>query len=158
MSPVPANARALTGRPVGTDTRWGRNRALTGLLALLLWMPVDASAQLGVDQLEVTFKQHQGPAAAQTFQVSNGGSTAIQVTIARGDWDRGEDGQNRFFPPGTAAGSCHEALTVFPTTLRVEPGRSEAVRVDIRPGIKVPCQSILFVETPPPAGGISGST
>jgi len=156
MSPVPTNARALTGRPVGTGTRWGRIRALTGLLALTLWMPATASAQLGVDQLELTFKVRQTPAAAQTFQVSNSGSTPLQVTIVPGDWDRSEDGTNRFFTLGETAGSCGEAVTVFPTSLRVEPGRSEAIRVELRPNSKVPCQGIFFVETPPPPAAANG--
>lgn len=150
MHQVPANARALTGRPVGTCTRWGRLRALTGALALLTWMPLDASAQLGVDQLELTFKVRQTPTTAQTFQISNTGSTPLQVTIVPGDWDRAEDGQNRFFEVGETAGSCGDALAVFPTSLRVEPGRSEPIRVELRSTAKVPCQGILFVETPPP--------
>ncbi|MEK0431421.1 MAG: hypothetical protein RL139_1225, partial [Gemmatimonadota bacterium] len=98
---MPANARALTGRPVGTVTRWGRARALTGLVLALIAVPRLATAQLVVDRLELTFRERQSAQTPQLFAISNSGSTPIQVTISLADWDRAETGENRFFDAGT---------------------------------------------------------
>ena len=151
MTPVPANARALTGRPVGTAARWRRTRAFTGLVALLLGASTEVAAQLSVDQLELQFKVAQPGSAipAQTFQVSNTGTDAIQVNISLGDWDRAETGENRFFDLGTQSGSCGSNVRVFPMNLRVEPGKTEVIRVEIAGGVNIPCHAILYAETPP---------
>jgi len=92
-----------------------------------------------------------GPTApsTQTFRINNPSSSAVQVTIRTSDWDRSETGENRYFETGTIAGSCRDALTIFPMTLSIEAGRSEEIRVSL-PANATPCHSILFVEMPPP--------
>ena len=157
MTLLPANARALTGRPVGSATRCGRLGALTGLFIGALVAATPVAAQISVEQLEVRFTLGTTAPSTQTFRINNPSSSAVQVTIRTSDWDRSETGENRYYEIGTVAGSCRDALTIFPMTLSIEPGRAEEIRVSV-PANATPCHSILFVEMPPtPATNQTGA-
>ena len=149
MTLLPANARALTGRPVGSATRCGRLGALTGLFIGALVAATPVAAQISIEQLEVKFTLGTAEPTTQSFRINNVSNAPVQVTIRTSDWDRSETGENRYFEIGTVAGSCRDALTIFPMTLSIEPGRSEEIRVSV-PANATPCHSILFVEMPPP--------
>ena len=150
MIPLPANARALTGRPAGSATRWGRLGALTGLLVGTLVAATPVAAQISIEQLELKFTLGSATPTTQSFRINNVSNAPVQVTIRTSDWDRSETGENRYSDVGTDAGSCRDALTIFPMTLSIDAGRGEDVRVSL-PASAIPCHSILFVEMPPPA-------
>lgn len=85
-------------------------------------------AQFEVDQLDMTLR----PALDATggiFTVRNNSDQARTVQLALADWDRAEDGGNRFLAPGTVEGTCHPQLEIFPTVAQLGPGESQAVRV-----------------------------
>lgn len=106
-------------------------------------------AQMQVDNAEIWLTTGQLTGA---FTVTNAASGALQFNLVDGDWDRAEDGQNRFFPAGSTPNSCERALEVFPRQLRLAPGASQQVRVSLRAD-SLPsraCWSIVFVESEPP--------
>jgi P pilus assembly chaperone PapD len=83
--------------------------------------------------------------------VTNGGTEAQQFTLEDADWDRSDDGTNRFFRPGTTPSSCERALEVFPRQLRIPAGGTQTVRVSLRTD-SLPsrsCWSLVFVESEP---------
>jgi P pilus assembly chaperone PapD len=128
----------------------------TGLvLASLVWMAAPLKAQLAVDHLELQLR----PAAARpvtgVLLVSNPDTLPATAQIHVGDWDRLQNGTNRFLPLGTVSGSCGTRLQAFPTTLSLAPGARAAVRVTYTPdSAGVPaaeCWAIVFIEQPPAA-------
>lgn len=143
-----------------STTRRTARRRQRFLPAALVFFGVIASAtparaQLTVSPAELTLVP--GGAAAATFSVGNESRTAVQATLYLNDWDRDEDGENRFLPSGTVVGSCGDRVKIFPATLRIEPGSRQSVRVTADPGTYVsPCWTVVFVESAPrPAPGES---
>jgi P pilus assembly chaperone PapD len=132
--------------------------ALTfALLAALAAWPATASAQLTIDQLELQLDPRSADRKVGVFSITNEGSEAVQVALHAEDWDRAESGENRFFPLGSQPHSCGEKLSVFPLTMRLDPGATGQVRVSAA-GLadsSDACWQIVFAETarpPRPAG------
>jgi len=83
-----------------------------------------------------------------SFVVRNSGKHAAQAIVTREDWDRSENGQNRFVPSGSTRNSCGESMTVFPTAFRIEPGALQTIRLAVEgtPAAAKECWYILFVQ------------
>ncbi len=116
---------------------------------------VPATAQFMVSPAELQLIPGTTPAAS--FVVENDGRVTVQATLYQNDWDRNNDGENAFFPPGTVVGSCGDRVKIFPQTLRIEAGSRQSVRVTSEGGVfPSPCWTIVFVESAPrPAPGQS---
>lgn len=113
----------------------------------LLGTPLQA--QMRVDNADLWLT---ATAPVGSFTVTNDGTELLQFTLENADWDRADDGANRFYPAGSTPSSCERALEVFPRQLRLAPGASQAVRVSLRTD-SLPsrsCWSIVFVQTEPP--------
>ncbi len=117
-------------------------------VATLLGRPLRAQMQVDNAEIWLTSSQLTG-----VFTVSNGSAEALQFNLTNGDWDRAEDGQNRFFPAGTTPSSCERALQVFPRQLRLAAGGAQPVRISLdRDSLPArACWSIVFVESEPPS-------
>jgi P pilus assembly chaperone PapD len=86
--------------------------------------------------------------------VKNESAQPVQAIVKLEDWDRATDGANRWYPYGTHAGhgSCAPALSIFPQSLRLEPGAEQAIRV-VLDSARVPageCWAAAVVETVQP--------
>ena len=145
----------LNGRAVDSFSE-DAMRVWIGLLALLVVAPAaPLGAQVRVDNADIRF----GPGnTVAIVNVSNESATTGQFTLSNGDWDRRDDGGNRFFAPGTTPNSCERGLEVFPRQLRLAPNESQAVRVTLHSDSLTArtCWSIIFVqpETPPSTAAI----
>jgi P pilus assembly chaperone PapD len=115
--------------------------------------PALAQAQLEVDQLELYLVPRSPTGSMRVVNVSNESEKPVQASLRFGDWDRGEDGDNRFYPAGTVPQSCRKALRVFPATVRLEPHAKQAIRVSLEnaDSLRTTCWSILFLEVDQPA-------
>lgn len=127
------------------------------LLASLAAWPASAGAQLTIDQLELQLDPRSADRKVGVFSITNEGTDAVQVALHAEDWDRAESGENRFFPLGSQPHSCGDKLSVFPLSMRLEPGATGQVRVSAA-GLAESadaCWQIVFAETarpPRPAG------
>jgi len=112
-----------------------------------------AEAQLAVDQTEVFLGPEAMGKHAVSFNVTNTGGDVVQATIYLQDWSRAADGQQAFVPPSTLPHSCARFLEIFPLTLRLTPGATQAVRVALTSAdtLTEACWSIVFVESSNPA-------
>ena len=134
--------------------------SVVAALAAVLFLaaaPATARAQLTIDQLELQLDPGSVDRKVGVFSITNEGTEAVQVALHAEDWDRAESGENRFFPLGSQAHSCGEKLSIFPLSMRLEPGAVGQVRVSAAglAGSTDACWQIVFAETarpPRPAG------
>ena len=110
-----------------------------------------ASAQLLVDPLEVTILAAGTNRVASSFSLTNTTDSPVQATISRSDWDRAENGDNRFLAAGSSGMSCGSMLSVSPLSVRIEPHGSRVVRLAVQTGAALTreCWDIVFVEEVP---------
>jgi P pilus assembly chaperone PapD len=155
------NSRSRSPERAGVERR-GRVRGT--VLALCAAIGVvfsqSASAQLLVDPLEVTMITTATSRVSGSFSLSNTTDEVVQATITRSDWDRVENGDNRFLPAGSSGKSCGPMLSVSPLSVRVEPHTSRIVRLAIQPGAAVTkeCWDIFFVEEVPKRASTKGNS
>jgi len=119
-----------------------------------------ASAQLLVDPLEVTILAAGTNRVAASFSLANTSDKVVQATITRSDWDRVENGDNRFVAAGSTGTSCGAMLGVSPLSVRVEPHESRIVRLSLQPGAELTkeCWDIFFVEEVPQRSSTKGNS
>ena len=127
------------------------------LAALSLWAMSGRSvaAQVSVDQAEIVLHPQASSPAVSGFNVSNETDQVVEATVYLNDWDRDENGGNRFVPLGSLPQSCAKYLRVFPLSLRLPAHSSQGVRLGLEGADSVPatCWSIVFVEAGGPTAG-----
>ena len=155
------NSRSRSSERTGVERR-GRVRGTVLALCAVIGVVVSqsASAQLLVDPLEVTIVATGTNRVPASFSVSNTSNEVVQATITRSDWDRAENGDNRFLAAGSTGSSCGANLSVSPLSIRVEPHTSRVIRLGIQSGAAVPkeCWDIFFVEEVPRRASAKGNS
>jgi P pilus assembly chaperone PapD len=119
-----------------------------------------ASAQLLVDPLEVTMLTAGATRVSASFSLSNTSDAPVQATITRQDWDRAENGDNRFLPAGTSGASCGAMLSASPLSIRIEPHTSRIIRLGVpnATALAKECWDIVFVEELPQRAPVKGNS
>jgi len=119
-----------------------------------------ASAQLLVDPLEVSVITTGAGRVGASFSLANTSDKPVQASITRQDWDRAENGDNRFLPAGTSGASCGEMLTVSPLSIRVEPHSSRIIRLGVQnaAALRKECWDIFFIEEVPQRAAVHGNS
>jgi hypothetical protein len=119
-----------------------------------------ASAQLLVDPLELTLITAGTDRVSASFSLSNKSDAAVQATITRQDWDRVENGDNRFLPIGTSGASCGAMLSASPLSIRVEAHSSRIIRLGAQnaASLSKECWDIFFVEEVPQRAALKGNS
>ena len=124
--------------------------------------PAVAGAQFAIDKTELFLRPDVAASRSGVLMVRNEGAARAQAVIKIEDWDRADDGTNRFFPAGTTPGSCAKALRVFPLTISLLPGESQAIRIDLdatmASNITSECWSVVLVEASQPTTQADGRT
>jgi P pilus assembly chaperone PapD len=155
------NSRSRSPERAGVE-RGGRVRGTVLALCAVMGVVVSqsASAQLLVDPLEVTILAAGTNRVSASFSLANTSDKAVQATITRSDWDRVENGDNRFVATGSTGTSCGAMLGVSPLSVRVEPHGSRIVRLSLQPGAALTkeCWDIFFVEEVPQRASMKGNS
>jgi len=141
--------------------RRGRVRStVLALCAVGMMVSQRAHAQLLVDPLEVTMLAAGTSRVSASFSLSNTSDKPVQATISRSDWDRAENGDNRFLASGSSGTSCGAMLTVSPASVRIEPHTSRVIRLGAQPGAALTreCWDIVFVEEVPQRSTAKGNS
>jgi P pilus assembly chaperone PapD len=135
-------------------------RTVLALCALGVVVSHRASAQLLVDPLELTLIAAGNSRVSGSFSLSNTSDAAVQATITRQDWDRAENGDNRFLAAGTSGASCGAMLSASPLSIRVEAHSSRIVRLAAQNAapISKECWDIFFVEEVPQRAPVKGNS
>jgi P pilus assembly chaperone PapD len=144
-----AGMRSRTGRPntPGGSVRWLRTLSAAVLLASMA--RTDAAAQLSVNRTELVFRAGTNQPRAEVIEIRNASPNPVQAVIKLEDWDRAEDGTNRWVEYGTLPGSCGASLTVFPLALSLDPGAVQSIRVSMDSNHALPreCWAATIVES-----------
>ncbi len=115
-----------------------------------------AGAQLAVGRVEVLMTPDVRSSRDAAVSVRNESPQPVQAMVRLEDWDRAADGTNQWYPYGSrkGRGSCAPALSVFPQSLRLEPGAEQAIRIVLDSALAPPqeCWAAAVVETVRPAG------
>ena len=84
----------------------------------------------------------------------------MQATITRQDWNREENGDNRFLPEGTSGTSCGPMLSISPLSIRIEPRTTRIIRLGVQTAAVVSkeCWDIFFVEEVPQRAAVGGNS
>lgn len=121
-----------------------------GAVALLasLSAPSMVDAQIAVDRGDVQLRPGKVEDRVAIINVRNEGSEPVQAAVLLEDWDRDEQGTNRWYKAGSVAGSCGERVTIFPRAMQLAPGQTQAVRVvlDSSATIDAECWSAAIVQ------------
>src|SRR3954462_1560987 len=151
-------SRSRSPERAGVERR-GRVRATVLALCAAGVVAQRASAQLLVDPLEVTMLTGSGRVSA-SFSLQNTSDGPVQATITRQDWDRQENGDNRFLAAGSSGKSCGAMLSVSPLSVRVEPHTSRVVRLSVQTGAALTreCWDIVFIEEVPQRAASKGNS
>ena len=155
------NSRSRSPERAGVERR-GRVRGTVLAFCAVIGVMVSqsASAQLLVDPLEVTMVTAATTRVSASFSLSNTSNEVVQASITRSDWDRVENGDNRFLPAGSSGTSCGSMLSVSPLSIRVEPHTSRIVRLAVQAAAAVTkeCWDIFFVEEVPRRASSKGNS
>ncbi len=135
-------------------------RTALALCAFGLFSAPELGAQLLVDPLEVTLSISGTSRVTGSFSLANTSDAPVQATITRQDWDRMENGDNRFLPAGSTGTSCGTMLTATPVSIRVEPRSSRIIRLAVHgaAALRKECWDIFFVEEVPQRAGVRGNS
>lgn len=132
----------------------GWRHPFSGAVIALALVAAPASAQLAVNRVELLMRPRDPASREEIIGIRNDGASAVQAVVRLEDWDRSPDGSNRWYAYGTrpGPGSCGPALSVFPQSLRLEPGASQSVRVTLDSETAPPgeCWAAAVVETVQP--------
>lgn len=125
-------------------------RAVVASVLLLASVSL-ANAQVGVSPpiLELTLGSRPAPAAFRFFNLTD---RTLDVRVTVRNWDLDENNQVRVLPPDEQ--SLDQWIILQPGRFTVPPGKSQALRIEIRPRVKpAPGEhrAMIYFEEVPPA-------
>src|SRR5690349_19476626 len=154
------NSGSRSPARAGAERRGRVRRTVLALCAVGAVVSRPAAAQLLVDPLEVSILAPGTDRVAASFSLTNASDAPVQATISRSDWDRVENGDNRFLAAGSTGNSCGQMLSVSPLSVRIEPHTSRVVRLGVQTNAALSreCWDIVFIEEVPQRTATKGNS
>jgi P pilus assembly chaperone PapD len=154
------NSRSRSPERAGAERRGRVRRTVLALCAVIGLVSQRANAQLLVDPLEVTVIASGANRVSGSFSLSNTTDAPVQATITRQDWDRVENGDNRFLPAGATGFSCGAMLTASPLSIRIDPHTTRIIRLGVQnaAALTKECWDIFFIEELPQRASVKGNS
>ncbi len=119
------------------------------LLMLSLLPLTSISQELEVSPGTLMFKTNSGSSQTQQIFIRNKATTEQSFIFNLADWLTDENGDTKYFQPGTTRRSCADWITVSPSLVTLQP--NESVRVNVTMLVPNDDQStkwaVLFVES-----------
>lgn len=118
-------------------------------LALILCPAYSFSQEIEVTPGKMMFAANAGASQTQQVFVKNKGKTEQSFIFNLADWLTDENGEVKYFNPGSTSRSCSEWITVTPNVVTLQPNESARVNVTILvPENEMSTKwSMLFVES-----------
>ena len=122
---------------------------LVGLLTFLLPHSLLTAQELEVSPVKIFFTANPGSSQTKQVHIRNKGNVEQNFIFNLNDWLTDENGEIKYFEPGTIARSCTDWITVSPPLVTLQPNESARINVTIL----VPEDnnstkwSVLFVES-----------
>ena len=153
-------SRSYSSLVTGKERKGRVRDTVLALCAVGVVISQPASAQLLVDPLEVSMITSGATRVFGSFSLSNTSDAPVQATISRQDWDRAENGDNRFLPAGTTGTSCGAILSASPLSIRIDPHSSRIIRLGVQnaAALSKECSDIFFVEELPQPASVKGNS
>src|SRR5256714_12079049 len=120
------NSGSCSPERASVERRGRVRRTVLALCAIGMVISRSMSAQLLVDPLEVTLLTAGSDRVAGSFSLTNTSDAPAQATISRSDWDRAENGDNRFLAAGSTGKAWGQMRGVAPASGRIGPHSSRA--------------------------------
>jgi hypothetical protein len=98
------------------------------VIALLYFHQVDAQ-ELEVSPGTLSFATNPGSSQTQQITLKNKGNTEQSYIFNLNDWLTDDEGNVKYFPPGTTARTCADWITVSPSLVTLQPNESARVNV-----------------------------
>lgn len=103
------------------------------LLIMLLHTSVFCVAQgLSMSPTRLFFSGNPGDVVRQTIKLHNSSDRSYSLTTHMKDWDRGEDGEKKYYEAGTLPQSNAVWLSVSENTVTLAPGSTKEITVTMR--------------------------
>jgi P pilus assembly chaperone PapD len=94
-----------------------------------LFLPEINAQELEVSPGTLTFATNPGSSQTQQITVRNKGNTEQSFVFNLGDWLTDENGEVKYFSPGTTGRSCADWITVSPNLVTLQPNEGTTVNV-----------------------------
>lgn len=95
----------------------------------LLFIPEIKAQELEVSPGTLTFTTNPGSSQTQQITLRNKGNTEQSFVFNLNDWLIDQNGEVKYFPPGTTARSCADWITVSPSLVTLQPNETARINV-----------------------------
>jgi P pilus assembly chaperone PapD len=101
---------------------------LVAVISILSYTDINAQ-ELEVSPGTLSFATNPGSSQTQQISLRNKGKTEQSFIFNLNDWLTDENGEVKYFSPGTTARSCADWITVSPALVTLQPNESATVNV-----------------------------
>ena len=125
------------------------NKTIWAVIIFMSSLSVSNAQELEVTPATLMFNANPGSSQTKQIYVRNKAKTEQSFIFNLADWLTDEDGEVKYFSPGTTGRSCSEWITISPALVTLQPNESVRVNVTMLTPEDNPSTkwAVLFVES-----------